>query len=265
MVSHLLGRNELADHLSRLSARERQVLELMAQGMSNKAVADALVIDLKTVQSHVARIMAKLDLLPTPDKHRRVLAVLAWLRNYLAIRLTKRVTHDGLVPCVSHITWAVEMDRLDEGGGLRLDDQLCFALYAATHAITRRYRPLLDEIGLTYPQYLLMLTLWQDGPATVGRIAHRLELDSHAVTPLVERLEIAGLVRRLRGTDRRQVVVAATQHGRDLKAAAAAVQAEVACATGLDPRELADLRRQLRLLATQLAPQTRSCRTPRSR
>ncbi len=81
VVSHLLGRNELADQLSRLSEREREVLELMAQGLSNKAVADALVIDLKTVESHVARIMAKLDLLPTPDEHRRVLAVLAWLRN----------------------------------------------------------------------------------------------------------------------------------------------------------------------------------------
>lgn len=81
VVSHLLGRNELAGQLSRLSEREREVLELMAQGLSNKAVAVALVIDLKTVESHVARIMAKLDLLPTPDEHRRVLAVLAWLRS----------------------------------------------------------------------------------------------------------------------------------------------------------------------------------------
>ena len=151
-----------------------------------------------------------------------------------------------------------EIVQLDEIGGLRLDDQLCFALYAATHAITRRYRPLLDEIGLTYPQYLLMLTLWQDGPATIGRIAHRLELDSHAVTPLVERLEVAGFIRRRRGTDRRQVVVAATKLGRDLEAAAVAVQAEVACATGLDPLELAHLRGQLRTLASQLTPQPRS-------
>lgn len=150
------------------------------------------------------------------------------------------------------------MEQLDRLDGLRLDDQLCFALYAATHAITRRYRPLLDAIGLTYPQYLVMLTLWQDGPAHVGRIAHRLELDSHAVTPLVERLEVAGLVRRRRGTDRRQVVVAATELGRDLEAAAEAVQAEVACATGLDPLELADLRRRLRTLTDQLSPQTRS-------
>ncbi|MCW2797756.1 response regulator transcription factor [Nocardioides sp.] len=81
VVAHLLGRTGLADQLARLSDREREVLELMAQGMSNKAVAAALVIDLKTVESHIARIMTKLDLLPTPDEHRRVLAVLAWLRS----------------------------------------------------------------------------------------------------------------------------------------------------------------------------------------
>lgn len=139
----------------------------------------------------------------------------------------------------------------------RLDDQLCFALYAATHAITRRYRPLLNEIGLTYPQYLLMLIVWQDGSATVGRIACRLELDSHAVTPLVDRLEVAGLVRRARGADRRRVVVVATKRGRDLQGAAARAQAQVAGATGLAPFELADLRRQLRLLTDQLTPETR--------
>jgi DNA-binding NarL/FixJ family response regulator len=81
VVAHLLGRNDLADQLTRLSGRERDVLALMAQGSSNKAIAEALVIDLKTVESHIARIMAKLDLHQTPDEHRRVLAVLAWLRG----------------------------------------------------------------------------------------------------------------------------------------------------------------------------------------
>jgi DNA-binding NarL/FixJ family response regulator len=81
VVAHLLGRNDLADQLARLSNREREVLTLMAQGCSNKAVADSLVIDLKTVESHIARIMNKLDLHQTPDEHRRVLAVLAWLRG----------------------------------------------------------------------------------------------------------------------------------------------------------------------------------------
>ncbi|HEX5087245.1 MAG TPA: response regulator transcription factor [Nocardioides sp.] len=81
VVGHLLGRNELADQLARLSGREREVLELMAQGLSNRAIADRLVIDVKTVETHIARIMTKLDLHQTPDEHRRVLAVLAWLRG----------------------------------------------------------------------------------------------------------------------------------------------------------------------------------------
>jgi DNA-binding NarL/FixJ family response regulator len=81
VVSHLLGRNELADQLARLSARERGVLELMAQGLSNRAVAERLVIDVKTVETHIARILTKLDLHQSPDEHRRVLAVLAWLRG----------------------------------------------------------------------------------------------------------------------------------------------------------------------------------------
>ena len=81
VVAHLLGRNELANQLARLSGREREVLELMAQGLSNRAIAERLVIDVKTVETHVARILIKLDLHQTPDEHRRVLAVLAWLRG----------------------------------------------------------------------------------------------------------------------------------------------------------------------------------------
>ena len=81
VVSHLLGRNELVEQLDRLSERERGVLELMAQGLSNRAIAERLVIDVKTVETHIARILTKLDLHQTPDEHRRVLAVLAWLRG----------------------------------------------------------------------------------------------------------------------------------------------------------------------------------------
>jgi DNA-binding NarL/FixJ family response regulator len=81
VVSHLMGSSGLADQLDRLSSREREVLELMAQGRSNAAIAADLVIDLRTVESHIARIMTKLDLHPTADDHRRVLAVLAWLRT----------------------------------------------------------------------------------------------------------------------------------------------------------------------------------------
>lgn len=156
------------------------------------------------------------------------------------------------------------MEQVKATGDLRLDDQLCFALYAATHAVTRRYGPLLDAIGLTYPQYLVMLTLWQDGPSTVGGIAHRLELDSHAVTPLAERLEAAGLVTRRRGADRREVVVAVTDQGRELEAAASRVQAEVACATGLAPADLADLRERLRTLSGELGAPRQPSRAPRA-
>lgn len=81
VVTHLLDGRSVADQLARLSKREREVLELMAQGLSNVAIADRLVIELKTVETHVARIMMKLDLLPSPDDHRRVLAVLTWLRS----------------------------------------------------------------------------------------------------------------------------------------------------------------------------------------
>jgi DNA-binding NarL/FixJ family response regulator len=81
VVSHLMGNTGLADQIDRLSSREREVLELMAQGRSNAAIAADLVIDLRTVESHIARIMTKLDLHQTVDEHRRVLAVLAWLRT----------------------------------------------------------------------------------------------------------------------------------------------------------------------------------------
>ncbi|MGJ9423057.1 MarR family winged helix-turn-helix transcriptional regulator [Aeromicrobium sp. CF3.5] len=135
---------------------------------------------------------------------------------------------------------------------LRLDDQLCFALYAATHAITRAYRPLLSEIGLTYPQYLVMLTLWQDGASAIGHIARRLELDSHAVTPLIRRLEADGFVVRRRGVDRRHVVIELTPHGVELEEAAARAQLQVVCGTGLSDPDLAVLRRQLRDLSSEL-------------
>jgi DNA-binding NarL/FixJ family response regulator len=81
VVSHLMGNSGLADQLDRLSSREREVLQLMAEGASNAAIASSLVIDLRTVESHIARIMTKLELHPTADEHRRVLAVLAWLRT----------------------------------------------------------------------------------------------------------------------------------------------------------------------------------------
>ncbi len=128
-------------------------------------------------------------------------------------------------------------------GRLRLDDQLCFALYAATNAIVRTYRPLLRGLGITYPQYLTLMVLWQHGSRSIGELAQRLDLPGHALTPVVRRLERAGLVvRRPSTTDGRVVLVELTSSGRELENSAAAVQRRVVCATGLSPKALAALR-----------------------
>lgn len=135
---------------------------------------------------------------------------------------------------------------------LTLDDQLCYALYATTNAVTRAYRPLLDDIGLTYPQYLVMLALWQDGPRTVGGIADRLALPQNAVGQIVKRLTEKGYVTRGRATDRRQLRIAVTETGEALERKAAEAQEKVVCATALDPDELARLRTDLAALATRM-------------
>ena len=136
---------------------------------------------------------------------------------------------------------------------LRLDDQICFALYAATNAVVRAYRPLLGELGLTYPQYLVMLALWQDGAAPVHDLAARLRLGPSAITPLVDRLEAAGFVTRARGSDRRIVFVALTGAGMRLEEKVSVAQQSVVCRTGLAGEELADLRRELKDLTDRIA------------
>lgn len=133
---------------------------------------------------------------------------------------------------------------------LRLEDQLCFALYAATNAVTRAYRPLLGELGLTYPQYLVMLVLWQDGPSNTGRIAARLSLAQNAITPLVDRLVARGLAERVRAEeDRRVVTVRATHKGIALEESVSIAQQSVECRTLLEPDALARLREELIALA----------------
>ncbi|WP_217632110.1 MarR family winged helix-turn-helix transcriptional regulator [Rubrimonas cliftonensis] len=137
---------------------------------------------------------------------------------------------------------------------LRLDDQLCFALYAATNAVVRAYRPMLRELGLTYPQYLVMLALWQDGPSPIGTIADRLSLPQNALSPLLERLSKNGLVRRQRDpADRRVIHISLTEAGAALEPAASRVQQAVECHTGLDPDALAAMRGALRALALRTA------------
>jgi DNA-binding MarR family transcriptional regulator len=129
---------------------------------------------------------------------------------------------------------------------LALDRQICFALYAASRAVTNRYRPLLEPLGLTYPQYLVMLVLWERGAAPVKELGAALQLDSGTLSPLLKRLQAAGLVERRRSTaDERQVLVEPTAAGRTLRERAASVPARIASATGLDLEALEALKRTL--------------------
>ena len=129
---------------------------------------------------------------------------------------------------------------------LALDRQVCFALYAASRAVTQLYRPLLDALGLTYPQYLALLVLWERGPVTVSELGAELDLDSGTLSPLLKRLEAAGLVTRgRRANDERSVEVRLTTEGERLRARAATVPRKIAKATGLRAAELAELRRTL--------------------
>jgi len=140
---------------------------------------------------------------------------------------------------------------------LQLDHQLCFALYSASLAMTKLYKPLLEPLGLTYPQYLAMLALWQDDDLTVSGLGERLQLDSGTLTPLLKRLEAAGFVTRLRdAADERRVRLQLTPAGRALKAGARAVPEAVACASGCRLDELAALTARLRALRDQITDST---------
>lgn len=130
---------------------------------------------------------------------------------------------------------------------LALDDQLCFALYAASRAMTARYRPLLDAIGLTYPQYLVMMVLWDDGPSTVSQLGDRLRLDSGTLSPLLKRLEANELITRARRPDdERSVLVQVSDRGQALRAHAAHVASQVSAS--LDDFDHEELMVELRAL-----------------
>ncbi len=134
-----------------------------------------------------------------------------------------------------------------------LDEQLCFALYSTSLAMTKAYKPILEKLGLTYPQYLTMLVLWESDDITVKDIATRLNLDSATVTPLLKRLETQGYIERVRGvSDERLVYVRLTKMGAALKRTAREVPAEIFCATQQTPEFLLKLRDDLTRLRTTL-------------
>lgn len=134
-----------------------------------------------------------------------------------------------------------------------LDQQLCFALYAASHAITRCYSHGLKSIGLTYPQYLVMLVLWQEDNLSLKALAERLDLDSPTLTPLLKRLEASGYLTRSRNRmDERALEIRLTDAGRALRERAEEVHAEVARQSGLPADAVARMRAELQKLSSQL-------------
>lgn len=129
---------------------------------------------------------------------------------------------------------------------LRLEQQLCFAVYAASHAFTRFYKPLLAELGVTYPQYLALLTLWEDDGLSVTAIGDRLLLDSGTLTPLLKRLEAQGLVTRTRSAaDERQVLIRLTPRGSALREVAGTFPSRILAASECSGEEFDTLRRAL--------------------
>lgn len=136
---------------------------------------------------------------------------------------------------------------------LKLDAQVCFALHATSRAFDALYRTELRDLGLTYPQYLVMLALWETDGLTVKQLGERLRLDSGTLSPLLKRLENAGLVERRRGReDERSVSVHLTGQGTGLRARAAEVPRRMLDATGLTPDELTELRRMLERVTRHL-------------
>ncbi|ACM27281.1 MarR family transcriptional regulator [Agrobacterium rhizogenes] len=129
---------------------------------------------------------------------------------------------------------------------LKLDNFICFALYSANHAMNRLYKPMLDELNLTYPQYLVMVTLWEEDGQTVGGIGEKLFLESSTLTPLLKRLEVAGFIQRTRSKeDERQVLIRLTSEGTALKTKAAGIPACILDASNTTAAELTRLKAEI--------------------
>jgi MarR family transcriptional regulator, organic hydroperoxide resistance regulator len=159
--------------------------------------------------------------------------------------MLKLVAHNLIVP------YSLAMSVDDP---LSLDAQLCFPLYAAARAVTQAYAPLLAKLGLTYPQYLVMLVLWETDGVTVKGMGERLFLDSGTLTPLLKRLEAQGLVKRERSTeDARSVHVHLTTQGRALKRRAVSIPEAMVCKMGLSLEELSRMRRDVQRLFEALS------------
>ena len=135
----------------------------------------------------------------------------------------------------------------------KLERQLCFAVYSTAHAFTRAYKPILDKVGLTYPQYLVMLALWEKSEQPVKAIGEQLDLDSGTLSPLLKRLEQSGLVKRTRDSrDERQVIVSLTEKGRAMRSEIDTIMSAIGQAAGCTLEEMKTIRGLLRGLRSNL-------------
>ncbi|MCV9943728.1 MULTISPECIES: MarR family winged helix-turn-helix transcriptional regulator [unclassified Rhizobium] len=149
----------------------------------------------------------------------------------------------------AHTTKTIEIPQEEK----RLEKQLCFAVYATAHAFTRAYKPILDRVGLTYPQYLVMLVLWERGELPVKTIGEQLDLDSGTLSPLLKRLEQSGLIKRIRDLrDERQVIVSLTQQGQAMKGEIDTIMTAIGQAAGCTLQEMAEMRDMLHRLRGNL-------------
>lgn len=162
-------------------------------------------------------------------------------------------TNTKKVPPSSAETVGNNEGSTEKNNYLALDQQFCFALYSASLAMTKTYKPLLEQLGLTYPQYLVMLVLWEKDGILVKDIGEALFLDSGTLTPLLKRLESAQLVQRQRDPhDERQVRIYLKEAAHALKLAARSIPQEILCASGQDARLLGELRQQLKQVRDDL-------------
>lgn len=149
------------------------------------------------------------------------------------------------------------MDDAARARATPLDVQLCFALYTASRAMTAYYRSTFDDMGITYPQFLVLVLLWERGSAPVTQLGHALQLQTATLSPLLRRMEAAGLVTRTPGTDDERVVeIALTPQGQALEAEAAALQRRAGEATQMSMQEIGELRTTLTQLAARMRAAT---------
>ncbi|MCC3373444.1 MarR family winged helix-turn-helix transcriptional regulator [Cohnella sp. REN36] len=152
---------------------------------------------------------------------------------------------------------------MERDEALKLENQICFAIYACAREITKLYHPVLKELGLTYTQYIAMLALWERDRVTVKELGERLYLDSGTLTPLLKKLESLGYVLRARDrSDERQLLIEVTEAGRALKEKAFDVPEKVFCRTGLPTGELVEIREKMTELIRSIHPAEQTPASP---